>query len=93
MTAGCCAPAGEGDVAKLAEKLAERDNEVFHHYCAVQQANLGIHELTKAISEQWQALALRVHVLVTCGRAATQALNEDSTVCSIEASSLGQQKQ
>lgn len=45
--------AGEGDIAKLAAKLAERDGEVFHHYSYVQQANLGIQELTKQISERF----------------------------------------
>jgi hypothetical protein len=48
-----CTAAGEGDVAKLAAKLAERDGEVFHHYSYVQQANLGIQDLTKQISERF----------------------------------------
>lgn len=49
----CCTHicAGEGDVARLAARLAERDAEVFHHYSFVQQANLGIQDLDKEISE------------------------------------------
>lgn len=48
-------PTGEGDIAKLAAKLAERDAEAFNRYTYVLQSNLAINDMDKQIGE-WREL-------------------------------------
>lgn len=72
------AATGEGDVAKLAKTLKERDDQVFDLYTYLNSANIGVEDLNKRIGVVRKEVD-RVKAAIAERRAATEAADEART--------------